>query len=65
MTRVLAAALGKLSAIEIPEGTVLDVTGALAKYDELFVFSAKIGVISGLIVLMLTPLFKRGMHGVK
>ncbi len=64
-SEVLAAALGKLSAIEIPEGTTLDIAQALAKYDELFVFSAKIGIVSGLIVLLLTPIIKRGMHGAK
>ena len=32
-SEVLAAALGKLSSIEIPEGAVLDVADALAKYE--------------------------------
>ena len=64
-SEVLAAALGKLSSIEIPEGAVLDVADALAKYDRLFVFSAKIGIACGLVVLALTPLIRRWMHGVK
>jgi POT family proton-dependent oligopeptide transporter len=64
-SEVLAAALGKLSSIEIPEGETLNVADALAKYDSLFVFSAKIGIGAGLLVLLLTPLIKRWMHGVR
>lgn len=64
-SEVLAAELGKLSALEIPENAALDVAAALLKYDELFVFSAKIGIGSGLAVLALSPLIRRWMHGVK
>ncbi|MFZ1222861.1 MAG: MFS transporter, partial [Dokdonella sp.] len=64
-SEILAAELGKLSSIEIPEGAVLNVAEALSKYDALFVFSAKIGIGSGILVLLLTPFFKRLMHGVR
>jgi POT family proton-dependent oligopeptide transporter len=64
-SEVFAALLGKLSSIEVPQGTTLNVAEALAKYDALFVYSAKIGVGCGLVILLLTPLLKRGMHGVK
>ena len=64
-SELLAAQLGKLSSIEIPEGAVLNVAEALSKYEELFVFLAKIGIGSGVVVLILTPLFKRLMHGVR
>ena len=64
-SEILAAELGKLSSIEIPEGAVLNVAEALSKYDDLFVFSAKIGIGSGILVLLLTPFFKRLMHGVR
>jgi POT family proton-dependent oligopeptide transporter len=64
-SEVLAAQLGKLSAMEIPEGAVLNIADALAKYDQLFVFSAKIGIASGIVVLLATPFIKRWMHGVK
>lgn len=62
---VLAAALGKLSSIEIAEGETLNIADALVKYDQLFVFSAEIGIASGLVLLVLTPLIRRWMHGVK
>jgi proton-dependent oligopeptide transporter, POT family len=64
-SEVLAAELGKLSAIQIPEGTTLNVAEALAKYDALFVYSAKIGIVCGVVVLALTPLVRRWMHGVR
>jgi POT family proton-dependent oligopeptide transporter len=64
-SEVLAATLGKLSSMEIAENEVLNVTDALAKYDALFLFCAKIGIGSGLVVLALTPFIKRWMHGVK
>ena len=64
-SEILAAELGKLSSIEIPEGTALDVAEALSKYDDLFVFSAWIGIGSGLFVLLMTPLIRRWMHGVR
>jgi len=64
-SEVLAAGLGKLAAIEIPEGATLNIAEALAKYEQLFVFSAKIGIVAGVIVLALTPILKRAMHGVR
>ncbi|HEY6986594.1 MAG TPA: oligopeptide:H+ symporter, partial [Rhodanobacteraceae bacterium] len=64
-SEVLAAELGKLSSLEIPEGEALNVVDALAKYDQLFVFSAKIGIVCGIGVLLVTPLMKRWMHGVR
>ncbi len=64
-SEMFAALLGKLSSIEIPEGATLNVADAMAKYDALFVYSAKIGIGCGLVVLLLTPLLKRMMHGVK
>jgi POT family proton-dependent oligopeptide transporter len=54
-SEVLAAELGKLSAMEIPEGETLNIVDALAK----------IGIASGLVVLVLTPLIRRWMHGIR
>ncbi len=54
-SEVLAAELGKLSSIEIPEGETINVIEALSKYDALFVYSAKIGIICGIVVLVVTP----------
>ncbi|HJT98455.1 MAG TPA: oligopeptide:H+ symporter [Rhodanobacteraceae bacterium] len=64
-SEVVAAELGKLSSIEIPEGATLDIADALAKYDALFVYSAKIGIACGIVVLVCVPLIRRWMHGVR
>ncbi|MGA9421234.1 MAG: peptide MFS transporter [Rhodanobacteraceae bacterium] len=62
---VLAAALSKLSAVQMPASGILDIGHALAKYEDLFVYSAKIGIACGLVVLLLSPLIKRLMHGIR
>jgi POT family proton-dependent oligopeptide transporter len=64
-SEVLAAELGRLSALEIPEGEALNVVEALTKYEALFLYSAKIGIVCGIAVLLATPLIKRWMHGVR
>ena len=64
-SEVLAARLGKLSSIQVPEGAVLNVADALTKYNQLWVFSAKLGIGCGVLILLLTPLLKRWMHGFK
>jgi len=64
-SEILAAGLGKLSSLEIREDEVLDVSEALAKYESLFMLSAWIGLIAGVVVLVISPLMRRLMHGVK
>ncbi len=64
-SEVLAAQFGKLASIEIPEGAVLDMAAAAVKYEGLFATMVWIGLGAGALVLLLTPLLKRGMHGVK
>jgi POT family proton-dependent oligopeptide transporter len=63
-SEVLAAQFGKLASLEMVEGTTLDMAAAAAKYEGLFVTMLWIGLGSGLVVLLLTPLLKRAMHGV-
>lgn len=64
-SEVLAAAFGKLSALELPEDGTLVLADALARYEALFTTLAQFGIGAGLVVLALVPLLKRGMHGVK
>ena len=64
-SEILAAALGKLSAIEISADEKLNVAEALVKYENLFMLSAWIGLIAGALVLIVSPLLSRWMHGVK
>ncbi|HEY1075767.1 MAG TPA: peptide MFS transporter [Fontimonas sp.] len=63
-SEVLAAQFGKLASLEIADGVALDMAAAAAKYEHLFSIMLWTGLGSGLVVLLLTPLLKRAMHGV-
>lgn len=64
-SEVLAAQFGKLASIEIPDGAALDMAEAAAKYESLFATMLWIGLVAAAVVLVLTPLLKRAMHGVR
>lgn len=64
-SEVLAAQLGKLASLDIPEGGVIDMAAAAAKYGALFQMLLWIGLGSALLFLLLAPLLRRMMHGVK
>ena len=64
-SEVLAAQLGKLASVDIPEGGVIDMAQAAAKYGALFQMLLWIGLGSALLFLLLAPLLRRMMHGVK
>jgi len=64
-SEVLAAQFGKLAAIDIPAEGVVDAAEAASKYLSLFDLMMWIGLSSGLLFLLLVPLLKRAMHGVK
>jgi proton-dependent oligopeptide transporter, POT family len=60
----VAAQISKLAAIKTDAGVVADVGAALATYNELFSKLLWIGVGVGLFMLLISPLLRRGMHGV-
>ena len=64
-SETLAALFGKLAAIDIPEGTTLDFATAGAKYAHLFWIMTWIGAGFAVLALVLAPLLRRMMHGVK
>ncbi|MEI2456146.1 peptide MFS transporter [Lysobacter firmicutimachus] len=64
-SEVLAAQLAKIASVEIPEGGAIDMAAAAAKYGELFSMLMWLGVGSGAVFLLLAPLLRRWMHGVK
>jgi proton-dependent oligopeptide transporter, POT family len=64
-SEVLAAQFGKLASIEIPESGTIDALAAAGKYADLFQLMLWIGLASALVFLVLTPLVRRWMHGVK
>lgn len=64
-SEVLAAQFGKLASLELVEGGTIDMAEAASKYGELFWLMLWVGVGSGVLFLVLTPLARRWMHGVK
>jgi POT family proton-dependent oligopeptide transporter len=64
-SEILAAELSKLAAIETDGGKVTDIAFAMSKYEELFIFSAKIGFAAAFVFLLLVPWMKKWMHGVR
>ena len=64
-SEMLAAQFGKLASLDIPEGGGIDMAQAAAKYGELFQLLLWIGLGSALLFLLLAPLLRRMMHGVK
>jgi POT family proton-dependent oligopeptide transporter len=56
--------VGKMAAIGTQGGEVVDSAGALATYTELFEFLMYVGLGVGVFMLLISPLLRRGMHGV-
>ena len=64
-SETLAALFGKLAAIDVPEGAVLDFAAAGAKYANLFWLMTGIGIGWAVLAFIAAPMLRRLMHGVK
>lgn len=64
-SETLAALFGKLAAIDVPEGEVMNIAEAAARYEHLFWLLMWIGLGCALLALLASPLLKRMMHGVR
>lgn len=64
LSETVATRMGKMAAIGTEGGQATDMAGALAKYTELFEFLMYFGVAVGVFMLLISPLLRRGMHGV-
>ena len=64
LSETVATRLGKMAAIDTHGGEVVSSAGALATYTELFEFLMYVGLGVGVFVLLVSPLLRRGMHGV-
>jgi POT family proton-dependent oligopeptide transporter len=62
---VLAAQLAKLSVVDHVGGAELDIAQSMAGYQGLFSLLFWIGLGCGIVFLLLSPVLKRGMHGIK
>jgi POT family proton-dependent oligopeptide transporter len=63
-SELLAVQLAKLAAIETVEGAITDTASALASYTELFANLMYTGLACGFLLLLLSPVLKRMMHGI-
>ncbi len=64
-SEVLAARFGEMTAMDVSEGETLDVAVAAASYGDLFMMMFWIGIVASVIAFAVTPLVRKGMHGVK
>jgi POT family proton-dependent oligopeptide transporter len=64
-SEALAALFGKLAAIEIPEGEVMNFADAAAKYSHLFWLLMWVGIGCATAAFLAAPLLRKWMHGVK
>jgi len=60
-----AAMFGSFAALDIPEGARIDIAVAKLKYGALFDHMLWLGLAAALAALLLSPLIKRWMHGVR
>jgi POT family proton-dependent oligopeptide transporter len=60
-----AALFGSFAALDIPEGAKIDIADAKLKYASLFDHMLVLGLLAAVVFLLLSPLIKRWMHGVK
>ncbi len=64
-SETLAALFGKLAAIEVAEGEVMDIALAAGKYEHLFWLMTWIGLGCAVLAFLAAPMLRRMMHGVK
>ncbi|MES2885550.1 MAG: peptide MFS transporter [Pseudomonadota bacterium] len=64
-SEVIAAQLGKIASVDIPEGSSLNFAEAAGNYAQLFELLGFIGIGAGVLYLVLTPLMRRGMNGLR
>ena len=63
-SELVAAQIAKFAAMDTEGGEIKDVAAAVNTYGEFFYSLMLIGVGIGVLVLLISPLLKRGMHGV-
>ena len=63
-SELVAAQIAKLAAMDTQGGEITDIGAAVATYSGFFMDLLLIGGGVGLLVLLISPLLKRGMHGV-
>ncbi len=64
LSETVATRMGKMAAIDIPEGESMDIAAVAATYTELFSFLMWFGIGAGVFMILISPILKRWMHGI-
>ena len=64
LSETVATRIGKMAAIDTSAGESADIAVALASYTELFTFLMWFGLIAGAIMIIISPILRRWMHGI-
>ncbi len=64
LSETVATRIGKMAAIDTSAGESADIAVALASYTELFTFLMWFGLIAGAVMIVISPVLKRWMHGI-
>lgn len=64
-SEVLTAQFGKLAAVEVPVGDVMDTASVAGAYADLFWLMCWIGLGCAAVAFIAVPVLKRMMHGVR
>ena len=64
LSETVATRIGKMAAIDTTAGESADVAVALASYTELFSFLMWFGLVAGAIMILISPILRRWMHGI-
>ena len=64
LSETVATRIGKMAAIDTSAGESADIAVALASYTELFTFLMWFGLIAGGVMILISPILRRWMHGI-
>ncbi|NQV85611.1 MAG: MFS transporter [Woeseiaceae bacterium] len=64
LSETVATRIGKMASIDTSAGESTDLVAALASYTDLFSFLMWFGIITGVVMLLISPILKRWMHGI-
>ncbi len=65
LSETVAMRLGKFAAIDTQGSDVSNIAEAIATYTQLFEFLMWLGIGTGVLLLLISPILKRGMHGIR
>ena len=65
LSGTVAMRLGKMAAIDEKDIDTRNINDMVATYTQLFEFLMWVGLGTGILLLLISPLLKRGMHGIR